>query len=231
MERLSYADISDCLNRNGISTIELEYLAEWFAHGEARARANQVRNDLFEAADALQARHIKIVPPFGNAQYEMSHLAGEFSALCGQAAQHGVRVALEMIPFSDIATLQAAQDLVTQAGSPNGGILVDIWHLHRSGGTYTELSRVPTAFLMAAELCDAEAVPNGELAQDSMHHRKFCGEGAFSIPEFITAMGKAGYQGPYGVEILSDDLRKLPLQTAATESYRTTRAMWSAPSP
>ena len=149
-----------------------------------------------------------------------------FARFAGRQLNLACWVALEMISFSDIAMLQVALILVTRASCANGGLLVDISHLTRSGGDYAALSRVPREFLMAAELCDAAAMPHGSLTEDSMHHRKFCGDGAFDIPEFIVAMAKAGYEGSYGVEILSDDLRKFSLQTAATQSYRTTRAMW-----
>jgi sugar phosphate isomerase/epimerase len=223
---LNLADVAACLAAHGITTIEVEHLANWFATGAERVVSDRVRADLFAAAAELGARQLKIVPPFGNAGYSMAHLALEFRTLCQQAAAHDLLVALEMVPFSDIATLGAATALVTQAACRNGGLLIDIWHLTRSGGTLAELGRTPPGYLLAAELCDADATPHGDLATDSMHHRKFCGAGAFDIRSFIATLDKAGYDGPYSVEILSDELRQMPLDQAARRSYATASAMW-----
>jgi len=53
-----------------------------------------------------------------------------------------------------------------------------------------------------------------------------CGEGAFDLPGFIAATRTAGYAGPYGVEILSDALRALPLPSAARRSAATAVAQF-----
>jgi len=223
---LQLPDIAACLQAHGMTTIEVEHLGDWFASGAARAASDTVRAELFAAAAALGARQIKVVPPFGNSGYGMAHLAAEFAALCQQAATQNLMVALEMIPFSDIPTLEAALDLVHLAACPNGGLLMDVWHFHRSRGRLEALARVPRGFLLAAELCDAEAAPQGSLFEDSMHCRRFCGDGALDIRGFIAAMDKAGYAGPYSVEILSDELRQMPLKKAAQRSYDTARKMW-----
>lgn len=59
-----------------------------------------------------------------------------------------------------------------------------------------------------------------------MCYRKFCGAGEFDIPGFISALTEAGYRGPYGVEILSDELRKMPLTDVASRSYETAWAQF-----
>jgi sugar phosphate isomerase/epimerase len=58
--------------------------------------------------------------------------------------------------------------------------------------------------------------------EDSTHHRKFCGEGALEVGGFIQAILDAGYRGYWGVEIISRQLRKLPLEVAARRSFETT---------
>jgi sugar phosphate isomerase/epimerase len=225
---LQLDEVAARLAAHRITTVEVEHLANWFASGAPREESDRVRMELFAAAAALGARQLKIVPPFGNAGYATAHLAAEFRTLCQQAAAHNLLVALEMIPFSDIPTLAAATSLVTEAACPNGGLLVDIWHLFRSGGTLADLARTPRGYLVAAELCDADAAPHGGLATDSLHHRKFCGEGALDIAGFIATLDRAGYDGPYSVEILSDEVRQMTLKEAATRSFATTRAAWDS---
>ena len=54
-----------------------------------------------------------------------------------------------------------------------------------------------------------------------MRYRRLCGEGQFDLSGFVAALGQAGYDGPFGVEILSDALRALPLDEAARRSFDT----------
>ena len=214
-----YRSLKRRLDDAGQKIVELEYLADWFASGERRARSDAARAELFRAADALDARHIKVMPPFLPDDPAGDDLAGEFAALCAQAADHGLMIGLEMLPFSRLPNLGAALEMVAAADAPNGGLLVDIWHVMRSGGTMEEVAQLPARFIIAAELCDAMTAMQGEITEDTMRHRKLCGEGEFDVPGFIRAMGRAGYEGPYGVEILSDAFRQLPLAEAVRRSF------------
>ncbi|WP_449469510.1 sugar phosphate isomerase/epimerase family protein [Sphingobium chungangianum] len=221
-----YGSLKRLLDDAGQKIVELEYLADWFASGERRVRSDAARAELFRAADALDARHIKVMPPFLPDDPAGDDLAGEFAVLCAQAADHGLMIGLEMLPFSTLPNLGAALEMVAAADAANGGLLVDIWHVMRSGGTMEEVAKVPTRFIIAAELCDATMAMQGEITEDTMRHRKLCGEGEFDVPGFIRAMGRAGYDGPYGVEILSDDFRQLPLTKAARRSFESSAAQF-----
>lgn len=54
-----------------------------------------------------------------------------------------------------------------------------------------------------------------------------CAEGEFDVKGFVSRMLKAGYKGPWGIEVLSKDLPKLPLNEAATRAFNTTMAQFS----
>lgn len=128
-----YRELGAALQGNGIGTIELEHLANWFALGEPRRQSEIIKRDLFDAADELGARHIKAMPPFGNQPWEYSQLIDQFGQLCAEAAEHGLSVALEMIPFSNLTTLDDTLAVVAGAEATNGGLLIDIWHMMRAG--------------------------------------------------------------------------------------------------
>jgi len=221
-----YAALRRHLADAGQQLVELEFLNDWFATGERRARSDRARAEMFRAADALEARHVKVIPPFQPDDPKGADLAAEFAALCDEAAEHGLMVGLEMMPFSTLPNLDAALEMVAAADAPNGGLLIDIWHVVRSGGAVADVTRVPARFIIAAELCDAMMAMQDSITEDTMCHRKLCGEGEFDVPGFIRAMGEAGYDGPYGVEILSDDFRQLPLEEAARRSFETSVAQF-----
>ena len=222
----SYRALRSLLDAKGIRHVELEYLGDWFADGERRQRSDAMRRNLFAAADALRARHIKVMAPFGNEGWARQRLIDEYGGLCAEAGGHGLLMPIEMIPFSDLPNLDAALAVVAGAGAANGGLLLDIWHVVRSGGSFEDILRVPARYILAAEIDDADLAMHGDMHEDTMRHRKLCGEGQFDVPAFIAAMTRAGYRGPYGVEILSDELRRLPLAEAARRSFETTQAQF-----
>jgi sugar phosphate isomerase/epimerase len=52
------------------------------------------------------------------------------------------------------------------------------------------------------------------------------GEGGLNPKAFIRGVRSAGYQGPWGVEILSETFRKLPLAEMAERSFKATMAQF-----
>jgi sugar phosphate isomerase/epimerase len=65
-----------------------------------------------------------------------------------------------------------------------------------------------------------------DLFYDTVHNRMYCGEGEFKVSEFIAAILATGYEGPYGVEILSDEHRSLDLDEALTRARDTALAQF-----
>jgi sugar phosphate isomerase/epimerase len=90
-----------------------------------------------------------------------------------------------------------------------------------------DVADVPARFIIAVELCDAMMAMQGSITEDTMRHRRLCGEGEFDVPGFIHALEQAGYDGPFGVEILSDAFRQLPLEQAAWASFETSAAQFA----
>jgi sugar phosphate isomerase/epimerase len=54
----------------------------------------------------------------------------------------------------------------------------------------------------------------GTLFEDTVHRRRYCGEGSFDLPGIVAALRTAGWTGPWGVEILSEEQRSLPVRDA-----------------
>ena len=137
-------------------------------------------------------------------------------------AETGTIVSMEFMPFSTIATLAAGLDVVERADHPNAGLMVDLWHLQRSGATYDELAAVPLSRVTGVELSDAAAEQVGTGLEDTVLRRRLCGEGDFDIAGFVATMRAMGWDGPWGLEILSETYRRRPLVEAVRDAYLTT---------
>lgn len=75
--------------------------------------------------------------------------------------------------------------------------------------------RVPaTSPVFGVELNDAADQVLGTLFEDTVDRRMLCGEGAFDLPGLVNVLRELGFDGPWGVEILSESFRKLAVDEA-----------------
>ena len=67
-----------------------------------------------------------------------------------------------------------------------------------------------------------ESMP--DLVEETINHRELPGEGEFPIAAYVAALRDAGYQGPWGVEVLSQKLRSLPIDQIFDRAHETSAA-------
>jgi sugar phosphate isomerase/epimerase len=219
LQKRSLKEMKQILDDNGIKHLELEFLTDWFVDGERKKQSGIRKKILLQAAEALGARHIK-VGDFFQEKTPMPRLVEAFAALCKEGAEHGTRVGFELMPFAMIQTLKESLEMVR--GNANGGICLDLWHLVKLGIPYEEIARIPQEYVVTIELNDGTFQAPWSLHEDTINHRRLCGEGEFDVKGFVSVMRKAGYTGPWGIEVLSEDLRKKPLEEMVTRAFRTT---------
>ncbi|MEU4673446.1 sugar phosphate isomerase/epimerase family protein [Amycolatopsis sp. NPDC023774] len=205
--------------RHGITTVEVEYLDDWWCSGERRSRSDVVRADLLHAAEALGASHIKAGAGAAGDTVEPDVLRAEFAALAREAAAVGTRIALEPAAFSMMTTIEPAARLVRDVAHPAGGLLVDIWHIHRSSMSYQDLERIlPPEYVFAVEINDGYREVTGTLFEDTFDNRLYCGEGDFDVASFVKSLRRLGFTGPWGVEMMSREHRTLDVRTATKQA-------------
>ena len=231
LETRSLDEMAKIFRDAGLKYLEVEFLWEFFVpQGQpARADSDRLRKQLFETAVAFDAHHIKV----GNipeTPCELDRLIEEYAALCDDAAQHThAKVAYEIIPFDpNVHTLEDGLRLVTEAARPNGGLAIDTWHMGKLRIAPEELKRIPGEYLAWVELSDGPVEYMPDPIDEVINHRRLPGEGEFDIPGYIEACQEAGYGGPWGVEVLSAELRNLPMEEAFQRAYETTAAQFRA---
>jgi sugar phosphate isomerase/epimerase len=221
-DKIGLPEMRRILDGNGIKYVELEFLLNWFEEGERRQESDKMRREIFSVAAQLGLRTVKVGPGFHEPEADIPKMRDAFAQLCREAAEYGTGLMLEIMPWSNVRTVETALGIVQGAEQPNGGILVDIWHFARGGIDYNDVSKIPVQYIRGAELDDADQQVAGSLWEDTIHHRRLCGEGDLDPPACIKAVQAAGYRGYYGVEILSEKHRKLPLDEMARRSFNTT---------
>lgn len=215
------------LDDAGIRYVELEFLTDWWLPRAERAAADAVQRLLLDAAEPLRAHHVKIGPDLEHTAFDLDQYAENFHRVSDDFAQVGATVAFEFMPFANVATLAQGVELVRTAGHPNGGLMIDLWHLIRGSGTLDELSRVPVEYITGMELDDGDAQQIGTGYEDTVLRRRLCGQGVFPVVEFIRTVRSIGWSGPWGVEIISEQFRKRPMPEAVADAYATTMAAFA----
>ena len=209
----------------GLEFREVEILDRWWTHGETRVHADRLRDDLFEAAAELGAQRIKVMACLDATPPPYEHFVRELRELCRRATDAGVTLALEPMPFStNVATLEDGVRLMEEVDHPAAGLTVDTWHVFRAGTPYERIPNiVPPELIAVVELNDCAADPVGNLWADTVDNRRLPGEGDANVAEFVRWIAATGFAGPWGVEIISEELRGMPLDVALQRSAAAAR--------
>jgi sugar phosphate isomerase/epimerase len=231
LETRTLKEMKEIFDGAGLEYLQVEFLADFFVDpGEpARAESDQRRRMLFDTAATFGAHHIKVGNIPGT-PCELGKLTEAFGELCEDAANHtDAKVVYEFMPFDvNVDTLDAALELVQGADPRNGGLALDTWHLGKLGIAPEDLRRIPPEFLSWIELSDGQIQNMDDLVDETVNHRRLPGEGEFEIPAYVEVCRNIGYAGPWGVEVLSAELRSLPMEQEFQRAYETTVAQFSA---
>jgi sugar phosphate isomerase/epimerase len=217
-EGLSDRDIRMLLADHGLRVAELDP-GWWWLPGASEIHippehdAERIfrfgERELFAVADAVGARSLNAVDVFGGA-WSLDEAAAAFAGLCDRAAEHGLLVHLEFLPWSRIPDLATAWQVVDAADRPNGGIMLDAWHYFRSAPDGALLRSIPGSSILGVQLCDAPAVPETNPLHATLHERLLPGDGELALRTLLADLDATGTDAPLGVEVFSDVLHALP---------------------
>ena len=227
LETRSLADVKQLLDDNGLQYLELECLLDWMLDptDELRSVADARKELLFGAAGVLGAHHIKVANIFGR-PCELPVLTERYAELCTEAAdRHGARMVYEFMPPDvNVQDLDTALEIVQAAGTPNAAVAIDTWHMAKLGISPDDLRRIPDGLLGWFELSDGHYRNLPDPVDETVNHRAWPGDGEFPIREYVAAARAAGYDGPWGVAVLSAELRELPIGQIFDRAYETSAA-------
>ena len=166
-------------------------------------------DDFLRIAEAIGATSLSAIAtaPFGSTSIE--RLTEDYARLCDRAARAGLLCELEFIPLDwSIPDLATAWQIVRDAGRPNSGIVLDLWHFVRSGSTLEQLRALPVSSITSVQLADATAeIPAGrDPADDCLLHRVPVGDGDFPIGEILDVLADRGALRRVGPEYFSSQL-------------------------
>jgi sugar phosphate isomerase/epimerase len=224
-EGLTPADIRALLTDHGVRVTDLDPCTDWLPVGPGGAtagpfKAEWTRHQFFDLAAEVGADTLTAVHLTGGTVDHDVAVEG-YGQLCDDAAEHGLVVALEFMPFSGIPDLAAGWGIVGEADRPNGGLVIDVNHVRRSGSDLGLLDEIPPGMVRCVQLGDGPATPPGStneaLLDEAMYHRRIPGEGDFDVAGFLRTLDAHGVRTRVGPEIFQERWRDQPAADTAAE--------------
>jgi sugar phosphate isomerase/epimerase len=225
--------MASLLDNHGLQLVELEGVWDWVrTHQSPHIQPGPEEATILHMAEAFGCRHVNISLFF---PHEQAEIIDAYGAFCDRAAEVGLLVGLEFIPYSEIPTLHAAKTIVDLAARTNGGLTLDAWHYFRSGATTTELLALSASHIVTVQLNDVLPAAGPDLKEEGRHHRQAPGDGAGDLAGLIGALKELRVEAPVEVEIFSDDLDAMEPAVVAQMTLGKTRRVlqetaWDQPS-
>ena len=201
--------LDDLLAEHRIPLTDIEVLRGWGTVGLADERYAQLEADAWEMADRFGCRYVQAIGPVVEDPAEAGRRFGE---MCDRAADHGLVVGLEFLPFTNIVDADAGRAIVEAAGRENGGLCVDIWHHTRGSNDLAQIARIPGEMVTGIQMNDGPLLPTnpGDYVDDCLRYRVPPGEGEMGAVDFVEALLRIGADVPWQMEVCNDAAWEAP---------------------
>jgi sugar phosphate isomerase/epimerase len=227
-EGLSLADVKRLLNDHGLVLADLDPLLDWLP-GESIPPGFPAATEaeFYAVAEAVGARSLNVAQGFGN-RADLDQAAEALAGVCDRAAEHGLLITLEYLPWSGIPDAQTALAIVERAGRKNATLMVDVWHSFRGPTDDAQLRAIPGARVGSVQINDAPAEAAGDLVAETLNARLLPGEGDAPVVRWLQILDEIGSTSPIGVEVFSRELDALPAVETGRRCGETARAVLAA---
>jgi sugar phosphate isomerase/epimerase len=175
----------------------------------------------FAMAEGLGAKAVNVVH-FGGQPVPFEEMADVLGQVAQRAAVRSLEILLEFLPDTGIPDLPVALDLVRAVGLDNLRVMLDTWHLARTGGGPHQLVADAPALIGGLQVSDRRKIQDTQ-PYVPMSGRYLPGEGELPLIDILTPVFDAHPDLPVGVEVLNEELKAMPAEEAASVAGRALR--------
>lgn len=198
-----------------------EVLALVFGDDEERTLQEATR--LASAAETIRAAWVLTVfttPVTAELTNTLRRCAAMFSDV-------GAGMAVEFSPLGPVASIPDAMTIVRAAqDGGRAGLLIDSWHFCFGPSTWDDLAAVSGDDIAYVQFTDALAPESDRLIRETLHRRALPGDGVLELDRFATTLLERGWDGTVSVEVLSANLRILPVDVITRRLHDTVAPYW-----
>jgi 2-keto-myo-inositol isomerase len=214
--------VLELVRSSGLATACVGVELGWmFAAGDERARLLRAFDESCGWATALGCR--TVMSPVDRGSGDLARAASSVAEVGDIAARHGVRLALEFNSLCEqFNTLASVRETLAKAGHSRVGLLVDAYHMGRSGAAPSALDDVPADDIAYVQFSD---VPRSGLVAGQALNRLPPGQGSVPFPAFFAALERKGYAGYCSYEAPNPAAWARDPGEVAREAIEATRAV------
>ena len=191
----------------------LAWYPGWAGAAVSGAQADSQNVDagtVLRFAEEIEARSLSVLTPFSGDPAPREAVLDALGAFADRAAAQDLRLHIEVIPTSMAPDLGSGWELVRGVGRDNVGLVLDTFHLGRSGCTIDELSAIPADRIFHVQLCDAPLQPRiDDYFEEAVTIRDFAGEGELGVREMARCLEEMGALDNVGPEVFSGELHAM----------------------
>ena len=220
---LSNDDVIGLVRESGmkVAVLGTEY-GLIFSRGDESRRLFGVLEETCRNAKALGCDMIMIAP--GQNSGTIKEAAANYRAAGETVQAHGLRIALEFNSGHDVINrLEVARELIALANHPSAGLLLDAYHLERTGGGGRGFEDVAPEEIFTFQFSD---VPEGPPpAGGRPTDRLMPGQGRVRWKEVLSLLAEKGYDGYLSYEAPNPEFWSRPPADVAREAAAATRRL------
>jgi len=216
--------VIDVVKKSGlpVACVGVEHGWMW-AEGDVRRRLLRVFAEQCERAARLGCA--TMMSPVDVGAGDVKAAAGSVKEVGDIAARHGVRLAVEFnSQAGQLNRLDRLREVLAQAAHPQCGLLIDAYHLTRSGGTPSDVAALGAGEIGYVQFSD---VPATGLEPGKALNRLPPGHGVVPFKEFFRAIAATGYRGYVSYEAPNPAAWARPPAEVAREALLATRTLLS----
>jgi sugar phosphate isomerase/epimerase len=201
--------LDELLAEHSMPLTDIEVLRGWGTVGLDDPAYATLEEDAFAMADRWGCRYVQAI---GDVVDDIAEAGQRFAALCDRAADHGLVVGLEFLPFTNIVDADAGRAIVEAADRVNGGLCVDIWHHTRGSNDVEQLRRLRSEHIVGVQMSDGPLTPTNpnDYVDDCLRYRVAPGEGEMDAVGFVTEILHIGANVPWQLEVCNERMRGQP---------------------
>jgi 2-keto-myo-inositol isomerase len=214
----SEAEVLDLVRASGLPVSAVGAQLGWMlAEGAERRRLFDSLADACRRAAALDCP--TVMCPADHGAGDLSRAAASVREAGDVAAEHGVRLAIEAHCVAEwLNTLERLRELLAAAGHPACGLLVDTYHLDRSGGGPAEVAALAPGEILYAQFSDVPAEAGPPTPAD-LFDRLPAGRGRVPLADLFALLHERGYSGWLSYEAPNRSAWARAPEAVAREAY------------
>ena len=200
------ADATAAIGSRHLAVGALEVAMSWPTGDEGR-----IARELADLAPLVDAFSPEVVVGVClDAAIDEAAATSGLAQLTEWSHQRDLRVAVEFLPWTAVASIHDAHRLTTAVDHAACGILLDTWHWARqpTGAGLDQLADVDLGRVHCVQLDDAPAEPIGDdLFAETMSHRMVPGDGDVDLVGLLDAVRAAGADPYIAPEVFNTELQ------------------------